>query len=55
MNPVPLILWTLTGCLPAFTEELKQAIEEKRIVLAGCPVYPGAPRFVCTHCGERHE
>lgn len=40
--------------LPAFTDELKKAIEGKRVVLGGCPVYAGAPRFICTRCGERH-
>jgi len=40
--------------LPAFTKELERAIEDGRVVLAGCLTYAGAPRWICRQCGEKH-
>lgn len=45
---------TLLYGLPAFTDELRQAIEQKKVLLAGCPVYAGAPLWQCSVCGTGH-
>lgn len=44
------ILYGLQG----MSEELQHALDEGRIVLAGCLVYAGAPRWLCRRCGRRH-
>jgi hypothetical protein len=64
----PLVLETAPACprcgsagsaeilygLPALTDELKQALAEHKVVLGGCPVYAGAPRWLCLKCREKH-
>jgi len=45
---------TLLYGQPALTDELKTAMELKKVVLAGCPVYEGAPLWLCPGCGTGH-
>jgi len=38
---------------PAFGEELGRRLEAKEIVLGGCVITPGCPRWHCHDCGRR--
>ena len=37
--------------LPVFTDELKRAVAEGKIVLGGCVISGRDPRWKCTSCG----
>jgi hypothetical protein len=47
----PAIAKVLYG-MPAWSPELEADLAAGRVVLGGCIVEPGAPRFTCVSCGE---
>ena len=39
--------------LPAITEELEKAIEDRKVTLGGCGLYDGAPQWDCNACNSK--
>ena len=39
--------------MPAFSEDLGRQIDAGEIRLAGCMIWPEAPKFECNACGTR--
>lgn len=43
---------TILYGLPAYSAEMQQKLDQRRLVLGGCVIVPGAdPRWCCNQCG----